>query len=195
MSRDHGGGFALIVGPSGAGKDTLIALARTALAEDPRFLFPRRLVTRPSSAFEDHDTIDEAAFARGEAEGRFALSWRAHGLGYAVPAEVLGALRPGRIAACNVSRQVVEAARRTLPHVIAVEITAPIELLARRLAARGRAEDGDVDARLRRARAVGGVRFDHTIVNDRSAEEGAAQLVGVLRHHAEACAGRLAAAS
>lgn len=185
MSLEAGtGGFALIVGPSGAGKDTLIGLARTALEGDPRFLFPKRLVTRPPSAFEDHDTIDDAAFARGEAEGRFALCWRAHGLGYAVPRDVVDAVRPDRIAVCNVSRQVAAAARGTLPQVAVIEITAPVEILAARLAARGRGEDGDLDARLARAQAVGPIQADLTIVNDRSPDEGAATLAGFLLDHA-----------
>lgn len=55
----------LVVGPSGAGKDMLIRLARAALACEPRYVFPRRLVTRPPSADEDNDPIDEAAFAAG----------------------------------------------------------------------------------------------------------------------------------
>jgi ribose 1,5-bisphosphokinase len=73
------GCLVLVVGPSGAGKDTLIRLARTALAGDARYVFPRRLVTRPPSADEDNAEIDEAAFAEGQAAGRFTLSWRAHG--------------------------------------------------------------------------------------------------------------------
>lgn len=185
MTPEGMGGFALIVGPSGAGKDTLIALARAALAGDPRLVFPKRIVTRPSSAFEDHDTLDDAAFARAEAEGRFALSWRAHGLGYAVPGDVLGTIRPGRMAVCNVSRTVVEDARRTLPHVAVIEVTAPAELLARRLAARGRSQDGDLGARLARSEAIA-IRADLTIVNDGSADEGAGKLVEFLRRHADA---------
>src|SRR3569833_150302 len=47
---------ALVVGPSGAGKDTLIGGAREALAGDDRFVFVRRIVTRAGNSAEDHDS-------------------------------------------------------------------------------------------------------------------------------------------
>ncbi len=107
------GGFVLVVGPSGAGKDTLIGLARERLSGDPRFLFARRVVTRAASRWEDHDTLDEALFDAACAGGRFALAWRAHGLGYALPGACLEAARAGQVVVCNVSRAVI--ARRGPP--------------------------------------------------------------------------------
>ncbi|WP_187371412.1 phosphonate metabolism protein/1,5-bisphosphokinase (PRPP-forming) PhnN [Methylobacterium oryzihabitans] len=172
------GGFVLVVGPSGAGKDTLIGLAREALGDAPGYAFPRRLVTRPASAHEDNETLDEAAFARGEADGAFALSWRAHGLGYALPADLVGLAEAGRVVVCNVSRRVVAEARSRLPAVTVVEVTAPPEVLAQRLAARGRAEDGDLAARL--ARSVR-IRADLTLVNDGPPEVAAAAFLDHLR--------------
>jgi ribose 1,5-bisphosphokinase len=59
-----------------------------------------------------------------------------------------------------------------------VEITAPPEILARRIAARGRAQDGDLAARLARE---GGVTADLTILNTGAADEAAARLVAHLR--------------
>ncbi|TXM87776.1 phosphonate metabolism protein/1,5-bisphosphokinase (PRPP-forming) PhnN, partial [Methylobacterium sp. WL116] len=139
------GGFVLVVGPSGAGKDTVIAAARAQLAGDPRFVFPRRLVTRPPSAHEDNAEIAEAEFSRAAAAGAFPLHWRAHGLGYAIPAEALTEAEQGRVVVCNVSRRVIEAARRTLPGVHVVAITAAPEILAARLAARGQGLGGGRD--------------------------------------------------
>ncbi|KMO38597.1 ribose-phosphate pyrophosphokinase [Methylobacterium tarhaniae] len=172
------GGFVLVVGPSGAGKDTLLRLAREALAGDPRYVFPRRLVTRPPSVHEDSVPIGEEEFRAGEAEGRFALSWRAHNLGYALPEESALLARDGHVVVCNVSRRVVDEARRRLPGVTVVEVTAPPEVLAARLAARGRREDGDLGARLARSAPV---TADLVVVNDGPPEAGAARLIAHLR--------------
>ncbi len=172
------GCLVLVVGPSGAGKDTLIRLARAALDGDPRYVFPRRLVTRPPSPDEDNDQIDEAAFAAACAAGRFTLHWRAHGLGYALPAEAGRLAAEGRVVVCNVSRRVVAQARDACPRVSVVEVTAPPETLMQRLAARGRAADGDLAARL--ARAVP-VEADLRILNTGAPEAAAARLVAHLR--------------
>ncbi|MBN9309568.1 MAG: phosphonate metabolism protein/1,5-bisphosphokinase (PRPP-forming) PhnN, partial [Devosia sp.] len=75
------GALVLVVGPSGAGKDTLIGAAKTALAGDPRFTFPRRVVTRQAMVeLEDHDSIDAVEFSRQKLRGAYALDWEAHGL-------------------------------------------------------------------------------------------------------------------
>ncbi|MCJ2033326.1 phosphonate metabolism protein/1,5-bisphosphokinase (PRPP-forming) PhnN [Methylobacterium sp. J-068] len=175
------GGFVLVVGPSGAGKDTLLRLARDALGHDPRFVFPRRLVTRAPSAHEDNLAITEGAFAAGAELGAFALHWRAHGLGYAIALETLAEARVGRLVVCNVSRRIVGQARLTLPNVGVAAVTAAPDILARRLAARGRPEDGDLRTRLDR---VAPIEAECTIRNDRDPESAAAVLIAHLRARA-----------
>ena len=73
------GRLVLVVGPSGAGKDTLIAAAKTALADDARYVFPKRVITRPAMAeAEDHESVSPERFAELKAAGTFALDWEAH---------------------------------------------------------------------------------------------------------------------
>jgi len=179
------GGFVFVVGPSGAGKDTLIRLARAELAGDGRFSFPKRLVTRPGSPWEDHDTIDSESFERDCARGVFVLAWRAHGLGYALPGACREAAAAGQVVVCNISRTLVSTARETLPNVAVVKVTAPEAVIAARLALRARSDDGDLAARITRSREVGDVRPDVTIVNDGTPEAAALQLVAFLRRRAD----------
>jgi ribose 1,5-bisphosphokinase len=171
-----------VIGPSGAGKDTLIGEARRRLADDPGAYFVRRIVTRPSSPAEDHDSIDEETFERDRAEGRFALSWRAHGLGYALPASILLPLRQGACVVSNVSRLVVKDARLRFPAVRIALVTAPSDVLAARLAARGREQPDVVAARLaREAEVAAGLDPDLTIVNVGSIDAKANELVNFIK--------------
>lgn len=166
-----------VVGPSGAGKDTLMAGARAALADDPRFRFVQRAITRPAEAGgEDHRALDRAAFEAERAAGGFALWWEAHGLLYGIPAD----LDPGQVSIANLSRGALAEAAGRFPLTV-LEITAPAEVLAARLAARGREDAADVAARL--ARQVGlppGLPVVR-VLNDGPVEQGVARVVAALR--------------
>ncbi|MEQ1901213.1 MAG: phosphonate metabolism protein/1,5-bisphosphokinase (PRPP-forming) PhnN [Devosia sp.] len=145
------GRLVLVVGPSGAGKDTLIGKAKSALAGDRRFVFPRRVITREAVAsLEDHDTSSGEAFAAAAKSGQFALSWEAHGLSYGIPASIETDLAAGRTVIVNVSRKTVEAARRLHPDCQVLLIDAGVAVRAARLAARGRESGADIEARLQR---------------------------------------------
>jgi ribose 1,5-bisphosphokinase len=145
------GAFVAVVGPSGAGKDTLIAYARNALADEPQVEFVRRCITRPSDGeTEDHDSLSDGEFAEALAEGAFALAWEAHGLSYGLPASIDRAIENGHVAVANVSRGALPALRQRYANVAVVEITADPEILAARLAGRGRESRGEILARLAR---------------------------------------------
>jgi ribose 1,5-bisphosphokinase len=146
------GCLALVVGPSGAGKDTLLAIAARRLAAERRIVFGRRIVTREADSTEDHDTMNPEAFDAALASGAFVLAWRAHGLGYGVPREAARRVEAGETVVYNASRAAIEAARAQFADVRVIYVTAPPDVLASRLASRGR--DSDVGARLARGEAI-----------------------------------------
>lgn len=189
MTRSDGGAigsgvsgvFVLVVGPSGAGKDTLIDLAREALAADRRYVFARRTVTRVASA-EDHDTMTSDQFDAAEQAGAFALSWRSHGLGYGIPRAVIEMAEAGDAVVINASRSVIAEAVRIAPRVAVVHVTAPPAVLAARLAMRGRETAAAIEHRLAREvrlDASGAELFE--IDNSAPPEIGGAALVEILR--------------
>ena len=176
----------LIACPSGAGKDTLLNGARAALA-GARFRFARRTITRAALAdgLEDHDVVTEQAFAALQAAGAFALSWRAHGLHYGIPADIAVDLAEGRVVVANVSRTVVAEAAARFPSQV-IEITAPADLLARRLSARGREDAAGVARRLARQTDLPLPAPREAIVNDGTEAAGVRKLVDALRRIAAA---------
>jgi ribose 1,5-bisphosphokinase len=146
------GAFVAVVGPSGAGKDTIIDYARAALADQSGYHFVRRMVTRPSSVdAEDHDTLSEEQFLAAKRAGAFCHSWEAHGLHYGLPKSVDDEIERGAVAIANVSRGILPALRAAYAHFLVVHITASHEVLAKRLAARGRENADEIRRRLMRA--------------------------------------------
>jgi ribose 1,5-bisphosphokinase len=175
------GRLLLVVGPSGAGKDTLLGLARTACADDPNIVFPRRVITRPASDSEENEEVSLEAFQHALAQGECAAHWEAHGHCYALRRGIDDELRAGRTVIANVSRTVVDLLRRDYADVLVVSITAPRQVLAERLAARSRVSDGKIEARLGRTVDENSSRPDATIVNTGSADYHARQLVRIIK--------------
>src|SRR5262245_37934196 len=145
------GRFVLVVGPSGAGKDTLINYARDRLRDEHRIHFIRRVITRPASVGEDHEPIDAAGFRKGVEGGAFALHWQAHGLHYGLPIIVNEWLAQGHVVVANGSRAVVPEARARYPTLQVIRIAVSPAMLAERLERRGREGNESRKARLARS--------------------------------------------
>lgn len=179
------GTFVPVVGPSGAGKDTLIRLVADAFADHSGVRFARRLVTRPAdSATEDHDSLSEAAFARMVGADDVALHWRAHGLGYAIPLIVDDWIAAGAVVIANLSRKAIPTAADRYSTVTVVNVTASPDILRARLEGRGRETGADIEERLTPVPITipDGVELVE-IVNDREPEAAARLLQGVVERH------------
>ena len=173
------GRLILVVGPSGAGKDTLLGFAKAACVEDANVVFPRRAVTRESSSSEDNVALSADAFRQALARGDFAMHWEAHGHCYGLPRAIDDDIRARRSVVVNVSRTVIEAARRAYANVVVIAITAPPEVLAERIKMRARSSDGNSEPRL--SRTVDAAAPDVTILNVGRPEDHARRLVRAIK--------------
>jgi ribose 1,5-bisphosphokinase len=146
------GTLVLIVGPSGVGKDSLIAYCRSRLDSEAPIRFPRRTITRTAlDETEAHDPVSEDAFRRHAAADGFALHWRAHGLAYGVPASIADDLDDGRHVVVNASRSIIDMARNRFTPLLVISVVAGTDALIERLHNRGREPIEEIRARLSRA--------------------------------------------
>lgn len=76
-----------LMGPSGSGKDSLLAELR--LREQTQLLVAHRYITRDASAgSENHIALSEQEFFTRAGQNLLALSWHANGLYYGVGVEI-----------------------------------------------------------------------------------------------------------
>ena len=176
------GTMVVVVGPSGAGKDSVMAYAARHFADEARVTFVRRVITRPADAGgEAHEAIDADGFRRRESEGAFAVSWDAHGLSYGIPRETLGDLAVGVTLVANGSRSALPAFADVFTRLKVVLITARPEILAARLAARGRESAEAIAKRLDRAAPEIVIAADTVVIDNSGALEDAGEaLVSLL---------------
>ncbi|MFA7441489.1 MAG: phosphonate metabolism protein/1,5-bisphosphokinase (PRPP-forming) PhnN [Sphingomonadaceae bacterium] len=143
----------LVLGASGAGKDTLLDGARAALAGNEEVYFAQREITRPADAGgEAHIAVEPDVFAARKRDGFYALNWCANGLCYGIPSTIRDVMSSGRRVVANGSRGALDNALAVFPQLRVILVTADEAILAERLAARGRENEADITARLARAR-------------------------------------------
>jgi len=168
-----------VVGPSGAGKDTVLGAVA---ARRPDLHLVRRVITRPAEAGgEPFEGVSPAEFARRRAAGAFALDWQAHGLSYGIPVSARTAAGAGRTVLFNGSRAVLPQACVAFPGLRALLVTAAPETRAARLAARGRESRADIAARLARSPDAPPEGLPvHVIENDGALEDAVAAVLRAL---------------
>ncbi len=157
-----------VMGPSGAGKDSVLRRARTLLGAGPAVLFAHRYITRPAdSGGENHVALTRPEFAVRRARGLFAFDWHAHGNDYGIGSEIHAWRRAGFAVVVSGSREHFQHLGPDAPFLRPVVITAPMDMLAARIADRGREDRAAMAERLERGTAFA---VDHaslvTIVND-----------------------------
>ena len=163
----------VVVGPSGAGKDSVLRGWRAA-GDAPHFA--QRVITRAPDAHEAHEPATAAGFAGLRARGLLATWWQAHGLDYGVRCAQLEPLAQGRWIALNGSRAHLPALRVQAPGLRVVAVEASPEVLAQRLAARGREDATARAARLAREIATP-VDADLHLLNDGDLQRSVATLL------------------
>jgi ribose 1,5-bisphosphokinase len=180
------------MGPSGAGKDSVIGRARTQLSVDLPVVFAHRYITRPADAGgENHVALSRSEFALRRAHGLFAFHWQAHGNDYGVGLEIDAWRRTGLTVVVSGSREHFQRLGGIDQNTVPVLITAPAEQLQERLLKRGREESLASAERLRRglAHEIEGSSLI-TIVNDGQLDEAAAAFVRLLATLRRSRAGR-----
>lgn len=179
-----------IVGPSGAGKDSLLAAARARFGTERDVVFPRRFITRPADdGTEDHHPVTRPDFAHMRFNGAFALDWDAHGLDYGIPASIEDDLRAGSAVVVNLSRGILDTVRERYANRVIVAVSVDPESLRKRLFARGRETAEEIEKRLSRVDfavpdGADVVHVDNSGALEVAAERFCAVIAGVLAREA-----------
>ncbi len=173
------GAWVFVCGPSGAGKDSVMAAARELLVDRADIVFARRMVTRPTHAGSDHDPASQTEFQTLLTSGGLCWHWQAHGFAYGIDKQYAQEVLAGCLVVVNGSRAHV----RHLPassQLRVVQISADPQQLAQRMAQRARDSANAVTTRLARNADFADMAADCHIVNDTTLAVAARQLADYL---------------
>jgi ribose 1,5-bisphosphokinase len=172
-----------VMGPSGAGKDSLLDWLKIRLPPQAPICFAKRTIDRPLQALgEQHECVDSATFDRLQKEMSFAMHWLANGRQYGVRHAELEPLRQQHWLLVNGSRAYLPDALRQFDGMTVLHISASADILRARLLARQRETPEAVEARVQRA-----VEFSVppscrcvSVLNDTSLDDAGAVLMDAL---------------
>lgn len=167
-----------VIGPSGAGKDSVLHALRHNWPGAASAHWAQRTITRPVQAGgEQHEAMDEAAFDALRALGAFGLHWEANTLRYGVRTTELAPLAEGRKVFVNGSRGHLPTLLARWPEATVVHISASLQVLAQRLAARGRETPEAIAARLQREISLA-LPANHIAIQNEGSLQAAASALG-----------------
>ena len=171
-----------VIGPSGAGKDSVLHGLRARWIALPPAHWIRRTITRvPQAGGEEHESVSEAGFLSLQQVDAFAMAWQANGLSYGVRHSELDPLENGQCVFVNGSRAYLPQVLRQWPQATVVHITAPSDVLLQRLRARQRESVQAISDRLARGIDVELPMNAIRIVNDGPLTETVDMLLAALR--------------
>ncbi len=176
-----------VIGPSGAGKDSLMAYARQHLANQHSgrraVLFAHRYITRPMDAGgENHVELTEAEFLKRRELGLFALDWQSHQNHYGIGSEITTWLNAGANVVVNGSREYLPTATERFPNMRVVLVEVSPAVLRQRLTDRGRETPAEIESRIERSRQIAPIEHPNLIrlSNDAPLGESGARFVALL---------------
>lgn len=141
-----------VIGPSGAGKDSVLQGLREAWGNMPTAHWAQRTITRePQAGGEAHESVSEGEFQRLLKEGAFTFQWHANGLSYGVRRSELAPLAAGECVFVNGSRAFLSQFLTASPLASVVHITASPAVLQQRLLSRQRENKEEIAKRLLRS--------------------------------------------
>ena len=168
----------VFVGASGVGKDSVLRCLKNRM---PELHIAKRVITRKQhTESEDYESLSPEQFITQLLEGAFIFHWRAHGVRYGIRKSVNDILQAGGNVAINGSRAALEEMRAIYPALHAISINVDLEVLEARLIARGRENEDEIAARLKRASQYQVANF-HSIANNGALEEAVDQCVLLMK--------------
>lgn len=186
-SQQNGGRLFYLMGPSGAGKDSLLDACRgQRVAGHWLQVAPRHITRRSEAGGENHIALTPAAFQQSLDDGLFALHWQANGRLYGIGIEIDHWLAAGDAVLVNGSRAYLDEARARYGNVLVpVMVCVAPGIQRQRLLERGRETPEEIEARIERSIRLQDQLGDElaTVQNDGTLADATARLKDLILRH------------
>jgi len=142
-----------VMGPSGSGKDSTMKWVMQNKDSDLNLRWVKRCVTRELNDHESTDHyITNERFDHLLSNDLLAMNWQAHSIRYGIERSELVFTDQSELILINGSRAYYSVAKRLYPDLLAIHITANLDILEKRLLGRARESAEAIGLRLERAR-------------------------------------------